>query len=1197
MASVKKQLDELYSSLFETYSQKTHEDYVKERKIVKDKLNGMNYDFEYTGYIPYPENDDDNFNEKIYYKKEFNRNKTNLNVTDFDEMSSEKCSQNSFMLTPNQRFIKGFMSPSTPYNGLLLYHGVGVGKTCTAISIAEQYHDIYQKRVLVILSSTLIDNFKKQIFDITKYDVKSNTSNLCTGTKYPDMVLDKHKLDKDALERKINKLINDKYQFIGYKELAILMEKIKSKIESNEVDAAKIEKKFNERLSDMFSDRLIIIDEAHNLRNPSETGKKQISNAFKTLLTHLHNVKLVLLTATPMFNNAKEIAWTLNLLLTNDKRPELTTSMLFDKQGNLTSDGKRELIKAARGYVSFMRGENPFAFPFRLFPSINNDPHLLTTYPKKDIYGKKISKENKIRFLEIISSDMSIYQKRVYDAFKKKIAPVDEEDVDDLDEDEEDQDEGINNDLQNTMQISNIVYPSLHATIEAQSKDIKKLYGSQGLESCFNKTDKGKYSYRPEIVSKYKEFLSYNEIQNYAPKIKRILDYIINSKGIVFVYSRYYPAGIIPLAIALEHIGFVKYGSNTNVTQNITVTDKFGGKKPQYIVLSKKKDLSPNNMAEIAAVKSANNKDGEQIKVIIVSKIGTEGIDFKRIREVHLLEPWFNLNRAEQIIGRAVRYCSHVDLPKSKRNVTIYFHACTYDDDEESVDLRTYRIAEQKQKRISEIEQILKDTSIDCNLNKKTLTYPTNKLKIKFDIQTSQGTKITDYNVGDKDFSYVCGFAKCKASCEPEMQDDKSLNVSTFDKTFIQDDIDLYKRYVASLYESSNNYSYEQIVKYLKKEYSSIDEEVLLYSLEDMISNKYILTDSKGRSGYLIYRSNQYIFQYTRMSNTRMTLDEREDETVFRKHLPLKELQGKIQQKNAATIATNAPKSVQQNAKNATDIVSDMYLQKVEEVQRSIVDGVISALDSKHISEIKENTTDAFVLKYIKSTFKELPTSGPKLSTEAQKAFDHVFELMKKLDDNIVDSIIDRLSVQEYESLLHHMIHSYNNGKTLSELEKKCLRSLVVAGVVIEDTNTSKIKYFYNHFDSEMYCLKTGNKFKKCNATDIPAIATEYSSIQNKVQDGIKETTKAYVTMKSGKFVFKIKDNSKTDGYVCQNTSSLMIEDLKNKINTIIPGLAHPNLKLKYYKPQLCYLFEILMRSYSPEVFQRPFFIKIETKK
>ena len=58
----------------------------------------------------------------------------------------------------------------------------------------------------------------------------------------------------------------------------------------------------------------------------------------------------------------------------------------------------------------------------------------------------------------------------------------------------------------------------------------------------------------------------------------------------------------------------------------------------------------------------------EIIKVILLSKAGNEGLDFKCIRQIHILEPWYNLNKIEQIIGRCIREGSHLSLPPEKRN-------------------------------------------------------------------------------------------------------------------------------------------------------------------------------------------------------------------------------------------------------------------------------------------------------------------------------------------------------------------------------------------------------------------------------------------------------------------------------------------------------------------------------------------------
>ena len=80
----------------------------------------------------------------------------------------------------------------------------------------------------------------------------------------------------------------------------------------------------------------------------------------------------------------------------------------------------------------------------------------------------------------------------------------------------------------------------------------------------------------------------------------------------------------------------------------------------------------------VGYVTASMNKIGEKIKVVIISMTGSEGIDFKNLRQLHILEPWYNLSLIEQIIGRAVRNCSHKNLPFSKRNVEIFLWYIIY---------------------------------------------------------------------------------------------------------------------------------------------------------------------------------------------------------------------------------------------------------------------------------------------------------------------------------------------------------------------------------------------------------------------------------------------------------------------------------------------------------------------------------------
>jgi len=944
----------------------------------------------------YPSLEDSKFIPKLIAKTEFGRYVSSFpKVTkDYNALSSSLCSTTNFRLTPNQNFVSNFLSPYTPYKGLLLFHGVGVGKTSSAISIAEKHYDMTKKRVLVILSGNIKDNFKKQIFDIHKYDMQTGQANLATGSKYPDMIFDKELMNKDMLEAKINRLINERYQFIGYKQLAVLLKKIEDRVHKIERNESRWEARYNEKVKEVFSNRLIIVDEAHNLRMPSESGKKQISAALLSVLQMVDNTKLLLMTATPMFNDAKEIIWLLNLLLTNDKKPNLKMSSIFDKSGNLSETGKKKLQKLAANYISYMRGENPFSFPFRLYPSLSKDPQIIHKFPSRDARKQRIS--TPIKHLEIVGSVMSDYQRERYNSIKNHSKSVDSDDeeveADAIKEQEDDENQEEDNDMQNAIQVSNVAYPSL--------------VGQKGFFECFDREDKKGFKYRTKNPNQ--QIFAYENLDTHAPKIKTILDRIINSKGIVFVYSQYYYSGIYPLCIALEHIGFKKYNAQ-NVVEGAKITSKIpqGQKAPSYIVLSRDKYMSPNNDAEIAMAKSLENKDGSIIKVVIVSRIGTEGIDFKNIREVHLMEPWYNLNRIEQIIGRAVRTCSHVQLPKEERNVTVYLHANQYDEKntEESVDLKMYRISEEKQIKIGVIEKAIKEAAMDCSLNSDVLVMSKDKINTQFDIITSQGKLVKNYKVGDEDGSFLCGFQKCEVKCLVPSSP-KSSDSSTFDTIFISNEIDLYKRYIASLYRGTNKaYTFDEIYHILLEDYKSIERDILQYALEDMVENKVTFENFRNKSsGYLIFRGYKYIFHDS--SDLRASMREREG-----------------------------------------------YKERPSKIDLSILAKHLTQQQPQELPTVqKEDVPSATIFERIGATIEHLLTD-----VDTSKKY-------------IIDSVVDRLNETDTMALVKTLMSTKLD--TLDPLAKSIAASLLSTGAFVTDSETKTIQFFFNRFTGTVYNKK-----------------------------------------------------------------------------------------------------------------------------
>ena len=117
-------------------------------------------------------------------------------------------------------------------------------------------------------------------------------------------------------------------------------------------------------------------------------GNRDMYEQLMSIAKYSKNMKLLLMSGTPMYNTSKEIIWIANILNKNDGRKTIKVSDVFDKNGELKKDGKETLIKKLRGYVSYVKGENPYTFPLRL--KCKDCESLV--FPGKQMNGKIIEK-------------------------------------------------------------------------------------------------------------------------------------------------------------------------------------------------------------------------------------------------------------------------------------------------------------------------------------------------------------------------------------------------------------------------------------------------------------------------------------------------------------------------------------------------------------------------------------------------------------------------------------------------------------------------------------------------------------------------------------------------------------------------------------------------------------------------------------
>ena len=645
------------------------------RRELEDYLETL--DFDNTEEVTfYPELLDDNFNTKILKKKEFfdYRSIKNDRVTIEDACDIKT---GDFTLSNPQTFIRNFISPSTPYNGVLMWWGVGVGKTCGAISIAEQYKSKVSdrfslKKTLVITSGdTITTSWRKQIFDpLKEFEDEETENRQCTGDSYSTewrrLVREKAEkqkkpLDNEQKEKIAKKLIKENYEFYGYIAFAGFLQELESralKIKSKKLgdEEAKIL-----MIREVFSNRVIIIDEAHNTNPNSELmGKKSkdqkslkvFPDCIKRVLRYSENTKLILLTATPINNQPKEILWLINLLLLNDNRGTIREDEIFNLDGSFAPDGKELLLKKSRGYISYMRSEDPVTYPERTNMLLAENENFRVYYP--GIHGglkmeKARSKDN-YKYLPLIDNPMSIPQ------YVNYLQTINQNKSDKFTTFKK----GLMGNNAKAKQNLIMMFPKKY------KGGIHEFELSNSSEECF-KILKNKPR---KIYSWCKGFLKQENIGRYSSKFLTTLKCVKKLDGIALVHIQFKELART-FAMMLEDNGYDSLYKEDALLD--TDTEKINRK---YVLIT-----GETNKKKLGKIIDFNNSSknirGKQLQVIIVTDVAKEGLSFFNIREIHIMSPWWHINRLEQIIGRGMRKCSHKLLPKEDRNVAIYYHTST----------------------------------------------------------------------------------------------------------------------------------------------------------------------------------------------------------------------------------------------------------------------------------------------------------------------------------------------------------------------------------------------------------------------------------------------------------------------------------------------------------------------------------------
>lgn len=671
-----------------------------------------------------------------------------------------------------QKIINRIMSPYTPYYGLLLDHGMGTGKTCNAVAVAETWI-AFQERISQLLMTgvkTVVSSTpKRKVFLLVKSQNILNNfvdelANVCTDGKYlPHQEIMKPTMTELTQKIRTKKLYSENYEIATFETF------------SREVQLNIGKPEFVEK----YSNRLIIIDEVHNLHSTNKNTdiysifdditreyglnanrlssvsgaserkiKKYLSggilapsykdiqvkiqenidiqledrlNLKEIITTYVHDThkelgkfknnvieelisviqsntvphddlnmygriykflhtirdpRILLLTGTPMVDDASEIIDVLNLILPADEQ--------LDNESNL-----RDIGKKARGRVSFLE-------------------QMVTDVPRRDMGDIK----GFTKHIKLVHLPIDKFQEEAYLRAEK----IDKA--------------SKNTGKKDTIKPSDIRKKAITVAWQTSRQAINFVFP----DGSYGKAGANKWLKDPTFKEKVKKNLS-----KYSAK----LDFIVKDMmahpdecGFIFSYD-VEGGGINTISKVFESFGWksAKGGERGSGLRFAVITSK----TPKEITRRIKKTFN-----------SDQNWDGSIIRLIIGSEAVSEAFSFKHITRTYLFTPMWNNSKTEQAIFRTIRVSSHNYL-KMKRlemgderliEIKVFRLASISPQGRETIDTYMYKTSEEKDIDIMKYQRVLKENSIDCELTK--------------------GRNLLDI---DEDGSRKCNYQTCQYEC------------------------------------------------------------------------------------------------------------------------------------------------------------------------------------------------------------------------------------------------------------------------------------------------------------------------------------------------------------------------------------------------------------------------------------------------
>jgi hypothetical protein len=634
-----------------------------------------------------------------------------------------------------------------------------------------------------MLPATLLNNFYEEVYkygnDVyvkQRHWIKEGGvwASVANTDSSPSNYASLSHTDKNGIDKLIKTRIDKRITFIKYNGLSV--KKLKEMIA---------------KPTNIFENKVVIIDEVHNFISRVVNGSNVCKHLYKMVMDAQH-IKLVCLSGTPLINYAQEFTLLINLISgyvdkytlrckktsfkdiegiedklrldpsvkkfsIDDMKNEIHINLL-PEQYKKTADGKwkyketvthdikkvvarLELNLKVQGIVF----KQMMALPLKEKELLKQMKYLADEdAPEHDATIKYFTAATKglvsyfyyndpslfptLKKMKIETVDMSDEQFAIYQSGRRK------------EFDQENQDKFPDKKIKSKM------FDNLDFKQSLKDFFFFKVFSRTASNYVFPGITKQIHQKKVDSTQFFHDahalgYLNLDSLHKFAPKILRILEKMKKTKGPCLIYSQYRVIeGLGAVASVLENVGYseikiqkvkgkMRIQTDVHAAKHFVVFSNVDQQKMQILM-----DIFNKNVSNLPASIADDLKDVEHphVDVILITQSGSEGISLKGVRQVHMLEPYWNYVRISQVIGRAVRAKSHVHLPAKDQNVEVFLYLSTMTKEQSSVmkwddgnlsqigmstDEVIYEIAKRKEKSLGQLLTIMKETSIDCKVH------------------------------------------------------------------------------------------------------------------------------------------------------------------------------------------------------------------------------------------------------------------------------------------------------------------------------------------------------------------------------------------------------------------------------------------------------------------------------------------------